>query len=142
MQMQTAACLAATMIVGLTGCSSTHAINRGQSVQQTGHHNVNTLPNRTGRVDSIQNHFHDHHAFPDTSTYHSTTGFPGYSGFAESGYGGGHHACPPGGCPSGHCGAGCGHACGPHHCHSYSYQRPGNLTYPDQNAVGGAVVYP
>ena len=166
MRMQTAACLATVMLAGLTGCSTPHATTRGQSnsIYQSGHesHNVHVVPNRSGNVTSVQNHLHDAHDFPSTQSYHSTSGFPGYNGFAQSGYNGGYGSCPPGGCPSGgygsygscpsgacppgacpsgHCGAGCGCGLGGNY-HSYSYERPANLSYPDQNAVGGAVVYP
>lgn len=139
MKMQTAACLAATLIVGLSGCSTPQATTRGQSAHDTkfisrAGHTVNTLPNRSGHVDNIHGYFHDQHGFPGGASFHSTSGFPGYSGFAEYG------ACPGGGCHPGHCGNG-GHGC-PQHYHSYSYQRPQNLSYPAPNAVGGSVVYP
>lgn len=152
MRLHTAACLAVTLIVGVSGCTTPSAITRGQSVQHVGHnnHNVNTLPNRNGHVSSIQDYFEDKHVYADASSYHSTTGFPGYGGFAPhgaAGAGGAGYcpsgACPPGGCQSGHCGHGCGCGLGqPHHYHSYSYERPGNLVYPGPNAVGGSVVYP
>lgn len=148
MKLHTAACLAAALFVGVSGCTTPQATTRGQSVQHVGHHdhNVNTLPMRTGSgVSSIQNYFHDKHVYGDTASYHSTSGFPGYSGFAEHGPHGAAcpGGCPHGACPSGHCGHGCGHGCGhPHHYHSYSYERPANLVYPSPNAVGGSVVYP
>lgn len=73
--------------------------------------------------------------------------------------------CPTGQCPSGQCGhRSCPHgyqvngtdfwpggcplcqadyiAWQPHHRHSFSYHVPRNMTWPQQNAVGGAVVYP
>lgn len=51
-------------------------------------------------------------------------------------------------CPStyyggGYCrGWGSDVGCYPRHNYTYSYKRPSHLVYPQQNAVGGAVVYP
>jgi hypothetical protein len=152
MRLHTAACLSVTLFVGVSGCTTPHASTRGQSVEHTGHHDhhrVNTLPNRSGNVSSIQDYFEDKHVYGNAASYQSTSGFPGYSGFAASGaYGAaGHGGCPHGTCPPGQCGHGCGsggHGCigHPHHYHAYSYERPGDLVYPGPNAVGGSVVYP
>ena len=55
---------------------------------------------------------------------------------------GGHFGGPfAGGCPTGQCGTACGGRCVRNY-HSYRVEQPENLVYPQQNAVGGAVVYP
>ena len=51
-------------------------------------------------------------------------------------FGGGMYA---GGCPDGRCG-GCAQCV--RNVHTYRVQQPKNLSYPQPNAVGGAVVYP
>ncbi|HWL08541.1 MAG TPA: hypothetical protein VNQ76_09060 [Planctomicrobium sp.] len=82
----------------------------------------------------IQDHYVEHHS---KTIYHGTV--PQEAGGAPG--------CPPGGysgyenCPPGNA-----HGLGTHGCrqdrYSYNYLVPNNLVYPQQNSVGGAVVYP
>lgn len=131
MKTRIAACSAALLLVAC-GCSTPQAITRGQSP----HHGETTVvPAGFGNLATIQHPAADAHAY--SSSYHSTSGFPGYDPYMS--------------CPSGDCGYGCGNACGcgygcghgcPHHYHSYAYSRPHDLVYPAAGTPGGAVVYP
>lgn len=52
-------------------------------------------------------------------------------------------ACPPNYYGGGYCrGYGDDLSCYPRHNYTYGYQRPRHLVYPQQNATGGAIVYP
>ncbi|WP_417851471.1 hypothetical protein [Thalassoglobus sp.] len=69
-----------------------------------------------------------------------------YSGHVYSG-GGGQYYGGHGGAANYYGGAycqqyGCDLNCYPRHNYTYGYQRPKHLVYPQQNATGGAVVYP
>ena len=135
---------AITVLVALCGCTVPQGIMRGQSPH---HGPVSVVPPTHGNLATVWHPLHDEHAY--VSSYHSTSGFPGYNGILHGSVG----DCPPGsGHPAGVCphgagygpgcpGCGSGHGC-PHHYHSYSYHRPHDLVYPPANAPGGAVVYP
>ncbi|MEW4527581.1 MAG: hypothetical protein ACF8PG_16455 [Maioricimonas sp. JB045] len=87
------------------------------------------------------------HLYQQQVSFHSTSGYPGYSG-APCPTGN----CPPAGYPGAYgAGAQCPQGCPPHGCHhkpcpthyhSYSYSRPRDLVYPPPSVPGGAVVYP
>lgn len=67
-----------------------------------------------------------------------------YEGAAYGGaqYGGGAY-CPPSYYGGAYCqNYGSDLSCYPRHNYTYGYQRPRHLVYPQQNSVGGAVVYP
>ncbi len=70
---------------------------------------------------------------------------PGGYGY-QGNYGGGGYCpqgnYPHGGCPTGNCGYGNDLNHYPTHHFSQSYHVPNDLSYPAQNSVGGAVVYP
>lgn len=143
MTIRIAACSAA-LLIAACGCSTPQSISRGQSPH---HGEVNVVPASFGNLAAAQYPLHDAHAY--SSSYHSTSGFPGYDahlgGCPEGacGYGGYGGACGcghGGACGCGN-GCGCGHGC-PHHYHSFAYSRPADLVYPPPNAPGGAVVYP
>ncbi|MBX3439245.1 MAG: hypothetical protein KF861_17270 [Planctomycetaceae bacterium] len=120
-----AVCSAAIMLVAC-GCTAPQATTRGQSPH---HGQTSVIPASHGNLATTQYPAHDAHAY--STSYHSTSGFPGYDGAM--------------GCPQGPCGNGCGHGCGhgcPHNYHSYSYSRPSDLVYPAAGTPGGAIVYP
>lgn len=143
MKTRFAACSAA-LLLAACGCTTPQAITRSQSPH---HETTNIVPASYGNLATIQNSFHDAHAY--SSSYHSVSGFPGYDAtLGPAGAYGPGGACGYGGCGCGQggacgCGAGCGcgHGC-PHHCHSFAYSRPHDLVYPPPNAPGGAIVYP
>ena len=82
----------------------------------------------------------DHFANTQTNYYSGANG-DGQLGAYGPGAG-----CQPGGCQPGGCqpGGGCGRDgdCNPKHTYTYSYSRPNNLVYPQQNMPAGATVYP
>jgi len=157
-----AACLMASL--GAAGCTSTAPIIRGQNpdlvpnagVTQThGHRPVKAA------IDEVTDCYHEHHN--TTTTFHNGNvgqyapariggaGHLGHGGCPQScppGYGNcpPGYQCPPqqcrGNCPQGACRCGNDLNWYPKHGYSYSYKRPNDLVYPQQGAVGGAVVYP
>jgi hypothetical protein len=127
-----------------SGCMSLPPVTRGQSpsgsdsaIQTASHHHHSSPPLADqSSYNAVNPHeaIHDHFRATQTSYYN---GSPGYG-------------CPPG-CPDGSCPIGyhdayvmgpCGPACGPRHHMSYSFSRPSDLRYPDQQTTGGAIVYP
>ncbi|SFH62434.1 hypothetical protein [Planctomicrobium piriforme] len=150
--------LAAMLAGACSGCQSLNqtATVRGQSPNQaqtygaevagpTGHYHTPVRSAASG----IQDAYHEHH---NTTTYYpGSGGVTGAGGHAAcppqgncppQGYNncppGGYNSCPPQGqCPPGGCRSGL--------CRdgfSYGYEVPNDLVYPQENAVGGAVVYP
>lgn len=131
MKTSLAACSAA-LLFAACGCTSPQSVARSQS-PHPGQPGV--TPAGFENLATTQYPLHDAHAY--SSSYHSTSGFPGYDASMN---------CPSGPCGyGGGCGVGCGHGCGhgcPHHYHSYAYTRPHNLVYPPPQSPAGAVVYP
>ncbi len=150
----------AILSVALTacGCGSTGVVTRAQSA-----HAHPPAPGQFQNYRSPSDQARDH-LFGERTSYH--TDDSGMVQQANCRQGGGNCPqqggnCPPedcyqtrhgydgvcphgvrGGCPS--CGPGCGRTADwvPTHHKTYSYSVPKDLSYPEQNAVGGAIVYP
>ena len=135
-----------------TGMASAGRVNLGTSVQTAtvrGQSPATEETQATGEIvqagryvtpirslkDEIHDHHHEHH---NTDVYH----FHGQDGqLAGQPVGGPHYGGP--GCPPegyGNCPPGYRHGC--RDGFSYNYRVPNDLVYPQQNAVGGAVIYP
>lgn len=131
------------------GCGTTGLVTRGQDPHAAAPGQFQTQATPTGMI-------RDHISGTQTTYYTDGNGVgerirrascqnqscpPGGGSCPPSyGYGG---SCPHGfhgGCPS--CGLGRAPDWYPKHHFSYSYSVPNDLTYPQQNAVGGAIVYP
>ena len=114
----------AILSVALTacGCGSTGVVTRAQNAHAPGH-------------DQHTSYYTDDSGSQEQGAYcPSDETLHGYDGICPHGV--------RGGCPS--CGPGCGRCPDwtPTHHKTYSYSVPRDLSYPEQNAVGGAVVYP
>jgi len=158
------ACLLASLMT--YGCQSAGTITRGQSptgeIAQVGHEHG---AKKQAIIDATRDAYHSHHNTTTTygqDVYVATGQGHGPGGcqtgncppaYGQQAYGGAGY-CPDGNCRSGHGGCpghglcrGCSH-CGNHLNHypkhhvSYSFTRPNDLSYPQQGASGGAVVYP
>ncbi|MGE0379146.1 MAG: hypothetical protein AB7I48_26515 [Planctomycetaceae bacterium] len=132
MKTHIAACSAA-LLFAACGCTSPQSVTRSQSPHQGP---VNVIPAGFGNLAAIQHPAQDAHAY--SSSYHSTSGYPGYDQYMS---------CPSGPCGPDGCGTacGCGNGCGQgchHNYHSYAYTRPHDLVYPPPQSPGGAIVYP
>lgn len=117
-----------------------------EGVTPAGHYHT---PIRSA-ASGIHDHYVEHHS---QSVHHGRVapqdGAAG-PGCPPEGYGNGYGNCPPGdggygNCPPGDGGYGScppgGNSCRQDR-YTYNYLVPNNLVYPQQNAVGGAVVYP
>ncbi len=123
------------------GCGSTGMVTRGQDAHAPAPGQFQAYRSPAGQV-------HDHISGQQTSYYTDGHGMVDQLQQANCRQDGGY--CPPqaggGMCPHGLHG-GC-RTCGrapdwyPRHHKTYSYSVPSDLSYPAQNAVGGAVVYP
>ena len=135
------------LAVTACGCGSTGMVTRGQDAHAPAPGQFQARNTPAGMIQD--------HVYGTNTTYYTDGNGVGdrihQAACRQNG-------CPPGGasCPPGH-GGSCPHgyhggcpSCGlgrapdwyPKHHFSYSYSVPSNLTYPQQNAVGGAIVYP
>lgn len=135
---------AALLLTAQAGCTSLPAVTRGQSpsasdpsVQTASHHHGQAPFSDRSTYNAVNPHeaIHDHFHGQQISYYPDPNG--GYAPGCPPGYGshpiGYHDAYTMGPC---------GPACGPRHHMTFSYSRPCDLRYPDQQTTGGAVVYP
>lgn len=135
------------LAVTACGCGTTGLVTRGQDAHAP-------APGQFQQYNTPAGMIHDHVSGMRTTYYTDGNGLgdqirqaacrqgtcPPAGGSCPPQYGG---MCPHGlgtGCPS--CGLGRAPDWYPKHHFSYSYSVPRNLTYPEQNAVGGAIVYP
>lgn len=126
------------------GCGSTGVVTRAQSAHAPAPGQFQTS---RGPVNQARDHL-----YGQQTSYHTEEQASCPSGGSECRYEDGYETrhgydgvCPHGvrgGCPS--CGPGCGRTADwvPTHHKTYSYSVPKDLSYPEQNAVGGAIVYP
>ena len=138
------------------GCGSTGVVTRGQDGHAPAHAPApSQFQTARGPIDQA----HDHISGQHTTYYTDGNGMMDQYRQANCQRNGGNcppqgNYCPPqgfgGACPHGIQGGcrGCNTAGGrapdwyPQHHKTYSYSVPNDLSYPAQNAVGGAVVYP
>ncbi len=124
------------------GCGSTGMVTRGQDARTPA----------TGQFQSPAGAVHDQYSGQHNSYHTDDSGMisqnsagscpPQGNYCPPQGFGG---ACPhgvQGGCRG--CNTGCGRAPDwyPKHHKTYAYSVPNDLSYPEQNAVGGAIKYP